>query len=821
MIGAFRMPLFTMCSLLAHALVRLIPLAVLAAGAGASANATAEDDYYPGRTDTALNVRHIVNAEIRIDGKLNEAAWQDLAVHGEFYGVSPDTLIPGDLETRVRLFHTDAGLYLSADMDQDPNTLVERLSTRDQGSLNRDYVSFTLDTSGDAKYGFWFQLNLGDSISDGTLLPEFQYSRRWDGAWYGASARTATGWTAEFFIPWSILSMPEATDERVMGLYVSRNVAHRNERWGWPGLPFTKPKFMSMFQQLSLEGVNPKQQWAAYPYASSTFDALTSNTDTKAGIDLFWRPSSSLQLNATLNPDFGNVEADDVIVNLTAFETFFPEKRLFFQEGQEVFITTQRAESFFSSQTLTLLHTRRIGGRPITPDIPDGVIVDSVDLRQPTELLGAAKFSGQNGKLRYGILAAFEDDTDFTGIDDTTGARSRISQSGRDFGIFRALYEDNPGGSYSALGMITTAAMHETGDAQVHGIDAHYFTPSGKWKTEAQVLSSHVDGQEEGKGGFLDVTWIPVRGFSHQLSLDWFDEHLDINDLGFLRRNDSYSARYRLRWRKSDYEKIRDTSLSLFAGAGWNQRDENNMAGFSVRQRITLNSLNVLSLRFGYSPERFEDRNSFGNGSYKIEGRFDGDLGFETDDSKRVWFAFDADWLEEDLGGDRFRYRVKSVYRPNDRITMDANLRLTERTDWLLYQGAGNFTTFEAEQWSATLKFDLFLTAKQQFRAAVQWVGIKATEKEFFLLPTRPGNLIKGLSPDNVPDDFTISQANIQLRYRWEIAPLSDLFVVYTRGGSLPNRAGFSPSFGDLFNDAVDEPLGEQLVVKLRYRLDN
>ena len=138
MIGAFRMPLFTMCSLLAHALVRLIPLAVLAADAGASANATAEDDYYPGRTDTALNVRHIVNAEIRIDGKLNEAAWQDLAVHGEFYGVSPDTLIPGDLETRVRLFHTDAGLYLSADMDQDPNTLVERLSTRDQGSLNRD-----------------------------------------------------------------------------------------------------------------------------------------------------------------------------------------------------------------------------------------------------------------------------------------------------------------------------------------------------------------------------------------------------------------------------------------------------------------------------------------------------------------------------------------------------------------------------------------------------------------------------------------------------------------------------------------------------------
>ena len=146
---------------------------------------------------------------------------------------------------------------------------------------------------------------------------------------------------------------------------------------------------------------------------------------------------------------------------------------------------------------------------------------------------------------------------------------------------------------------------------------------------------------------------------------------------------------------------------------------------------------------------------------------------------------------------------------------------MTDRSAWLLYRGNRNFTTFEAEQWSATLNFDLFLTAKQQFRAAIQWVGIKATEKEFFRLLTRPGHLIEGPKPGQDPDDFTISQANLQLRYRWEIAPLSDLFIVYTRGGSLPNRAAVAPSFGDLFSDAVDEPLAEQLVIKLRYRLDN
>ncbi len=810
-----------MPSLSVHGPVRLLFSLVLALGCAGAKAQTNTDDYYPGRSDTALSIRQVEDASIRIDGRIDEPIWQSLPAHGDFYGVSPDTLIPGDLDTRVRMFYTDAGLYVSADMDQDTTTLLERLSSRDQGHLNRDYFSFTLDTSGAAKYGFWFQLNLGDSISDGTLLPESQYSRRWDGAWYGATARTDTGWSAEFFIPWSILSMPETDGARQMGIYASRNVAHRDERWGWPGLPFTKPKFMSMFQPISMEGVNPRQQWAAYPYTSSTYDALAKDSEAKAGLDFFWRPNSSLQLNATLNPDFGNVEADDVIVNLTAFETFFPEKRLFFQEGQEIFITSPRAQSFFSSQTLTLLHTRRIGGRPITPSIPDGVSVDGIELGQPTELLGAAKVSGQAGKVRYGLLAAFEDDTDFMGTLDATGERRRVTQTGRDFGVLRVLYEDNPAGSYAALGMITTDALHASGDAQVHGIDAHYFSPSGKWKTEAQVVSSHVDGQEDGQGGFVDLTWIPVRGVQHSLSLDWFDEHVDINDLGFLRRNDTYAARYRLRWRKSDYERIRDTSFSMFAGMGWNQRDENNMAGLSVRQQVTLNSLNVIQLRVGYSPERFEDRNSFGDGSYKIKGRFDADLGFATDDSKRLSFGFDVDWLQEDLGGDRLRYRVKSLWRPNDHITVDANVRLTDRSAWLLYQGNRSFTTFETDQWTATVNFDLFLTAKQQFRAAVQWVGIKATENEFFTLPTRPGHLIEGPKPDAVPDDFTISQANIQLRYRWEIAPLSDLFVVYTRGGSLPNQAAMVPSFGDLFSDAVDEPLAEQLVIKLRYRLDN
>ena len=137
--------------------------------------------------------------------------------------------------------------------------MVERLTSRDQGHLNRDYFTLHLDTSGEGRYGFFFQLNLGDSISDGTILPERQFSRDWDGAWYGASSRNDDGWIAELHIPWSLLTMPKSNGERVIGIYTGRKVAYRDESYSWPGLPYTKPQFLSAFQPVLMDGVDPRQ----------------------------------------------------------------------------------------------------------------------------------------------------------------------------------------------------------------------------------------------------------------------------------------------------------------------------------------------------------------------------------------------------------------------------------------------------------------------------------------------------------------------------------------------------------------------------------
>ncbi|MBD3648355.1 MAG: hypothetical protein HUJ31_13085, partial [Pseudomonadales bacterium] len=471
--------------------------------------------------------------DIRIDGRLDEAMWQRIPVREEirFVVLEPDTLEEAPWETRLRLFYTSEGLYVGVWNEQPVDTLVSRLSSRDS-FIPRDDIGFTLDPTGEGLYAYWFGVNLGGTLQDGTVLPERQFNNQWDGPWDGASAEHDQGWSAEFFIPWSMMSMPEqGGNSRTMGFYMSREVAHRNERWGYPALPRTAGIFLSQLQQIELEGISPKQQFTFYPFTSATWDNAAEEDHYQAGFDFYWRPTSNLQFTATVNPDFGNVESDDVVVNLTSFETFYPEKRPFFLEGNEIFVTTPRARER-RGRPPTLVNTRRIGGPPVFPDIP-GLRLPDLEENQPSALDGAVKVTGQNGKFRYGALVAMEEDTKLHGT--VNGAPVFIDQDGRDFGIARFLYEDTLAGGRRALGWISTTVLHPQGDALVHGVDGHYLTADGSWNTDAQLVYSDVE-DVSGGAGFVDLTLRPARCKRHHLPMEYFYHAADFNTLAFLLR---------------------------------------------------------------------------------------------------------------------------------------------------------------------------------------------------------------------------------------------------------------------------------------------
>ena len=189
-------------------------------------------------------------------------------------------------------------------------------------------------------------------------------------------------------------------------------------------------------------------------------------------------------------------------------------------------------------------------------------MVPKRELVQPTELAGAFKTTGQVGRLRYGVLGASEEDVKFD-IDDN-GQPRNFTQDGNNYGVARVLYEDNVEGNYRAFGVLSTAVLNPERDALAHGLDWHYLSRDGVFKMDGQYMMSDIDDvDEKGYGGFLDFDLTYRQGLKQRIGLEYFDENFDINDLGFIARNNHYQARSSLEWTTSGMAWARENQFDI------------------------------------------------------------------------------------------------------------------------------------------------------------------------------------------------------------------------------------------------------------------
>ena len=755
------------------------------------------------------------DAEITIDGFIDEDVWKDLPVIDGMKVIDPDTLADTPYETHVRFFYTERGIYLSAMNFQPQETLMARMTSRDV-RLERDGFVVAIDASGEGLYGFYLRINLGNSLTDATILPERTFNFQWDGPWLARTQALENGWSAEYYIPWSMMPLPQVDDDRKIGIYLERQVGHlQGEAWANPPLPGTVNQFLSAFEKYELKDIEPRRQLTYYPFASGIYDGVRDESTYKVGTEIFWRPTSNSLLSASLNPDFGNVESDDVVVNLTAFEVFFPERRVFFLEGQDVFNTSPRTSSRGGpGGPISLLNTRRIGGAAIY-DVPDEVNVVPTDLSQPSELLGAVKLTGQSGNWRYGTLLASETESQIAGtLDD--GTQVTLNAVGRDFSIARLLYEDTSSGGRRAIGWMGTNLSHPTIDATAHAVDMHYFSADNRFVIDTQIMHSNVDGKT-GNGFLGDVAFRPRRGLQHGLRATYIDDTLDINELGFLTRNDQMNLDYNMFNIESDVPGLRQRTTSLFISNQWNTDGEPVRLGlFLNRGYNTLNN-NTYDVSLRYFPERIDDRLGRGTGDFKVEGRYGLNLGFRTNPADKLAFNFDLNLDQDELGPARTGASARFTWRPNDRFSSDLRLDYTDREALLVHKGSGSYTSFESHQWAPRLEMNYFLNAWQQLRFTLQWTALKAFEDRFWQVDSQNLDFLQPVAKsDEDSDNFTISRLTFQARYRWEIAPLSDLFVVYTRGSNLPTDS--FETFQDLLVQSWTDTIVDTLAIKLRYR---
>lgn len=787
-----------------------------------------------------INVQTLVHADVDItlDGLVQEPVWLETPAFDKMLVSVPGTGQKGDYVTENRLLATEKGLYISAVMYQPPETIVRRMTNRDE-HIDRDTYGITIDSTGTGAFAYWFVIGLGDSVMDGKVLPVRRYTSDWDGPWLYKTSQFDKGWSVEAFFPWSMMNVPENEGTRRIGFALSRQISSSNQRYYWPGHAYSSAQFVTALNTMHVEGIEPRPQISVIPYVSSVVDNARGEDETNVGIDLTWKPSTKAEFTLSLNPDFGSVEADDVVLNLTAFETFFPEKRLFFLEGNEIFVTTPRAnggnplreltnENFattsrrsflsdFLPTPVSLLNTRRIGGTATQVSLNPGVTPERGETDLPTDLLGAAKMTGRVGRVRYGVLGAFEDDVQWFGRD-LTGQPFDIEADGRDFAAARVSYEKS-GENRFALGYLGTFVDGPVYDAKVHGVDMHYATGDGRWNADLQLVRSDV-ADITGNGGVFDMTFAPSSAVQHKLEFDYFDENVDINDLGFLRRNNYRGVQYVFRYAKASPDRfVKVTRGAVTVRQQYNVSEgQITDSGIYWRNTIEVPGRNSIRTALAYLPKRYEDINSRGNGAYKTDARLWWKVLWSTDASKVFSWTFGAGALQEDLGDWTQEYIMGVTARPSSQLVFKADVKYKRRDGWLLYQGANNFGAFNGIDWQPSVEVNWFMAPRHQMRFSMQWAGVRMDEQGFFAVPTGDGKLVP-TATSQLDHDFTVSLFTAQLRYRWEIAPLTDLFVVYNRGNRLPFRA--EDEFSDLFSDTLDDPLIDSFVVKLRYRFGN
>jgi len=338
-----------------------------------------------------------------IDGDLSDPAWRRAVPTTGFTQRYPDTGEPASFQTEVLVLHDDENLYIGAVChDPEPDKIVDRVTRRDRW-VESDWFEVHIDSRHDHRTGFWFTVNAGNLQMDGTIYDEHMFSADWDGVWESAAKITGEGWTAEMRIPLKLLRFSAGPDVR-FGINYLRGISRMRQTTLWQFIHPKSGKWVSRFGLLAGLDLRVRPvQLEVIPYVAGRPD-IGSGANVRpfdAGVDARVGLGSNFMLTLTGNPDFGQVEVDQVVLNLSTLETYYPEKRPFFLEDRSLF-ETPGAGGYGTAQ---LFYTRRIGRAPRSPDIADDE--ELVRAARLPSIYGAFKLAGQtSGGFSLGLLQA-------------------------------------------------------------------------------------------------------------------------------------------------------------------------------------------------------------------------------------------------------------------------------------------------------------------------------------------------------------------------------------------------------------------------------
>jgi hypothetical protein len=813
------------------------PLAGLAAALALGAAPAGGHAAVPG--DPVRAVR--LDGRVAVDGRLEEPAWDTAPAFDAFAQIFPGDGVAPSERTEVRVLHDDHFLYVGVVAhDGQPGAIARPLARRDAVPYS-DRLQVFVDSSRDRRTAYVFGLNAAGVQEDGLVYDDEQFTLDWDAVWEGAAAAVPGGWSAELAIPLSALRFSSAPDQ-TWGFGVKRVHARTHEELVSVKRRRGDRGTASRLQPLEgLTGLRPVRQLSLQPYVASRLAWRPQFEDEArprprladpigdVGLDVSTRLGRGLALQGSLNPDFGQVEADQIVQNLTRFELFFPEKRPFFTEGLDLF---QPVVSPGRQAPFQLFYSRRIG--------------------LDTPILGAVKLTGKvSDTLQVGLVEALVTGAGRPeGADEEhptrgfrfdarrplrfgpAGALPKVAPATRSFlaGVLR--WRPAAGHSYGLragstllTGPSCTAAEADLDDdvrparcdalaGNAVGVDWNVRSADGVWYVLGQAAASQdlgrapprrlADGTriargDLGAGGYVQAGKMGGEPWRLDVHYEHQSPKLDLNAAGFQRTQNEQVGRFILRWvRPGGFGPFH----AFFTFAGVEARGTTDGRGLSRGRQVwagwevQLRSYHWTGCTAVADSERWDVRELDGEGVAQLwpaQGMIE--CFVSTDRSKPVWAEVGAGWgrsLGEGPFGAKEGYGVsgKIAFRPQARLETGLDVRVSDDA-WPArfvdepVEGTYLLADLRAPSLSLTLRQQVLLAPRLTLQAYAQLFTAHGTYGPFYEATARGGKVrfedLRPAAPPVASEDFREGALHVNVVLRWEYRLGATLFLVYSR----------------------------------------
>ena len=673
---------------------------------------------------------------ISIDGRLDEAAWTSAVPASRFVQREPVEGADPDKATQVRVLYDADAIYIGARMfDDHPEQIGRQLVRRDERG-QFDLFSVSIDPNNDKRTGYQFRVSAAGVQRDAYLYDDVRQDDAWDAVWESAVVIDDLGWVAEMRIPLSQIRYETTEDAQSWGVNFMRRCLATNEvvdfalqsrlRYGrvsvlgrLNGLVLTSDASRLEIRPYTLGSARTARAEQGNPF----FDG--SDYNARAGLDVRYGLGSSYHLDMTINPDFGQVEVDPAVVNLSAFETFFREQRPFFVEDAQVF------DFNLSGRSDQLFYSRRVGRQP-RGGTPDGS--DFSDIPTETSILGAAKITGRSaGGTSVGVLAAvtsLEKGTAYSQSDDRM--MEFTVEPRAEYGVVRMLRDFRNGATQiGAVGTLLHRNLPEDGafdyltsEALSAGVDFEHNWGGARdrdWAFTGYLAGSHVRGSTEAMLRLqrssnhyfqrpdatrfaVDSTATAMNGYNWRMQFSkrdgnhwsggiWFAEispGFEINDLGFSRSSERLDGGARLEYRNITPGRFfRNYRLNAFtfynfrhealddpwSWSSW--RHAYKSGAFFAGADFELDNYWEIELDTRYAPTRFSDTSTRGGPVMQSPGGYSIGMEITSDRRKRVALRSGLDYERVRHGGYEWRTGIDASIRPtpNFELEVSPNIR--------------------------------------------------------------------------------------------------------------------------------------------------